>query len=102
MEDYPWIVPLEAEVMILLDTIQAAKMGGDKPSPISGRHDNLTIWCTDWLAETVCCRRIDYVSQIIQQADIGTAKLGIRRELGVASNCTYWWWISRASQREEK
>ena len=87
------MVPLKAEVMVLLDTIQAAKMGGEKPGPISGRHDGSTILCTDQLAEITCRRLIDYTSQIIQRADVGTAKLpldeaktGIRRELGVASN----------------
>ena len=68
-------------------------MGGEKHSPISGRHDGLAILCTDQLAEITFCRLIDYMSQTIHQADIGTAKLsidgaktGIRRELGVASN----------------
>ena len=85
--------PLKAEVMVLLDTIQAAKMGGEKPSPMSGRHDGLAILCTDQQAEITCRRLIDYMSQIIQRADIGGAKLsldvaktGIRREHGVASN----------------
>ena len=87
------MVPLKAEVMVLLDTIQAAKMGGEKPGPISGRHDGSTILCTDQLAEITYRRLIDYTSQIIQRADVSTAKLpldeaktGIRRELGVASN----------------
>ena len=68
-------------------------MEGENPGPISGRHDGSTILCTDPLAEITCRRLIDYMSQIIQQTDIGTAKLpldeaktGIRRELGVASN----------------
>ena len=71
-------------------------MGGEKPGPISGRHDGSTILCTDQLAEITCCRLIDYTSQIIQRADVGTAKLpldeaktGIRRELGVASTMQY-------------
>ena len=79
--------------MVLLDTTQAAKIGGEKHSPISGRHDGLAILCTDQLAEITCRRLIDYMSQTIHQTDIGTAKLsldeaktGIRRELGVASN----------------
>ena len=68
-------------------------MGGEKHNLISGRHDGLAILCTDQLAEITCRRLIDYTSQIIHQADIGTAKLSldeaktdIRRELGVASN----------------
>ena len=87
------MVSLKVEVTVLLDTIQAAKMGGEKPSPISGRQDGLAILCTDQLAEITCRRLIDYTSQIIQRADIGKAtlsldeaKTGIRREFGVASN----------------
>ena len=76
------MVPLKAEVMVLLDTIQAAKMGGEKPSPISGRHDGLAILCTDQLAEITCRRLIDYTSQIIQQADIGTVKLSLDEASG--------------------
>ena len=69
------MVPLKAEVMVLFDTIQAAKMGGEKPGPISGRHDGSTILCSDQLAEITCRRLLDYTSQVIQRADIGTAKL---------------------------
>ena len=50
-------------------------MGGEKPGPILGRHDGSTILCTDQLAEITCCRLIDYTSQIIQRADVLTAKL---------------------------
>ena len=71
-------------------------MGEEKPGPISGRHDGSTILCTGKLAEITCCRLIDYTSQIIQRAGIGTAKLpfdepktGIRRELGVASTVQF-------------
>ena len=74
-EDNPWMVLLKAEVIVLLDTIQAANMGGEKPGQTSGRHDGSTILCTDQLSEITCCRLIDYTSQIIQRADIGTAKL---------------------------
>ena len=69
------MVLLKAEVIVLLDTIQAANMGGEKPGQTSGRHDGSTILCTDQMAEITCCRLIDYTSQIIQRADIGTAKL---------------------------
>ena len=53
-EDYPWIVPLKAEVMVPFDTIQAAEMGRKKPGPISGRHDGTTILGTDQLADVTC------------------------------------------------
>ena len=87
------MVPLKAEVMVLLDTIEAAKMKGEKPGPILGRHDDSTILCIDQLAEITCLRLLDYMSQVIQRPDIGTAKLPldvaktrIGGKLGVASD----------------
>ena len=71
-EDYPWTVPLEAKMMVLLDTIQVAEMGGKKPGPISGRHDGITILGPDQLAD-VACR--DYTNQVVQRADVGPPKL---------------------------
>ena len=71
-------------------------MGGEKPGPISGRQDVSTILCTDQLAEITCCRLIDYMRQIIQRADVGTAKLpldeaktGVRREISVGSTMQF-------------
>ena len=87
------MVPLKAEMMVLFDTIQAAKVGGKKPGPISGRHDGTTIFRPDQLADVTCRGLLDYTSQVIQRADVGSAKLpldeaetGVRGELGVASN----------------
>ena len=87
------MVPLEAEVMVFFYTIQAAEMGGEKPGPISGRHDGTTILGTDQLAEVTCRGLLNYMSQVIQRADVGAAKLSldeaktsIGRELCVASN----------------
>ena len=73
------------EVMVLPDTIQAAKMKGEKPGPISGRNDDSTIVYTDQLAEITCFRLIDYMSQIIQRADVGMVKL----PLGEASTVQF-------------
>ena len=89
-EDYPWMVPLEAEMMVLFDTIQAAKVGGKKPGPISGRHDSTTILRPDQLADVTCRGLLNYTSQVIQRADVGSVKhpikTSVRGELGVASN----------------
>ena len=49
-------------------------MGGEKPGPISGRHDDSTILCTNQLAEITCRILLDYTSQVIQRADIGMVK----------------------------
>jgi hypothetical protein len=56
------MVPLKAEVMVFLDTIQAAVMGGKEPGPISGRHDGTTISGTDQPADVTCRGLIDYMS----------------------------------------
>ena len=90
---FPWMVTLKAEVMVLLDTIQAAEVRGKEPSPISGRHDGTTILGTDQLADVTCRGLLDYVSQVVQRADVGFAKLpldetepSVGGELRVASN----------------
>ena len=87
------MVPLKAEVMVFLDTIQAAVMGGKKPSPISGRHDGTTILRTNQLADVTCRRFLDYMSQVVQRADVSVTELpldgaetGVGGELSVASN----------------
>ena len=87
------MVLLEAEMMVLFDTIQAAEVGGKKPGPISGRHDGTTILGTDQLADVTCRGLLDYTSQVVQRADVGSAKLpldeaetGVRGELSVASD----------------
>ena len=69
------MVTLKAEVMVLLDTIQAAEVRGREPGPISGRHDGTTIMGTDQLADVTCRGLLDYVSQVVQRADVGFAKL---------------------------
>ena len=68
-------------------------MGGEKPGPISGRHDGTTILGTDQLADATCRRLLDYTSQVVQRADVSPAKLsldetetGVRGELGVTRN----------------
>ena len=68
-------------------------MGGEEPSPISGRHDGTTILGTDQLADVTCRGLLDYMSQVVQRADVGFTELpldeaetGIRGELCVASN----------------
>ena len=66
------MVPLEAEIMALFDTIQAAEVGGKKPGPISERHDGTTILGTDQLADVTCRRLLDYTSQVVQRADVGS------------------------------
>ena len=65
-EDYHWMVTLKAEVMVLLDTIQAAKLRGQEPGPISGRHDGTTILGTNQLADVTCRGLLDYMSQVVQ------------------------------------
>ena len=87
------MVSLKAEVMVLLDTIQAAEVGGEEPGPISGRHDGTTILGPDQLADVTCRGLLDHTGQVVQGADVGSAKLpldeaetGIRGELSVASN----------------
>ena len=87
------MVPLKAEMMVLFDTIQAAEVGGKKPGPISGRHDSTTILRPDQLADVTCRGLLDYTSQVVQRADVGSAKLpldetetGVRGELCVASD----------------
>ena len=83
-EDYPWTVLLKAEVMVLLDTIQAAEMGGKEPSPISGRHDGTTILGTDQLADVTCRGLLDYTSHVVQRADVGFSELPLNEtETGV-------------------
>jgi hypothetical protein len=67
------MVLLEAEMMVLFDTIQAAEVGGKKPSPISGRHDGTTILGTDQLADVTCRGFVDYTSQVVQRADVETS-----------------------------
>ena len=69
------MVTLKAEVMVLLDTIQAAEVRGKEPGPISGRHDGTTILGTDQLADVTCRGLLDYVSQVVQRADVGFVKL---------------------------
>ena len=59
------MVSLKAEMMVLFDTIQAAEMGGKKPSPISGRHDGTTILGTDQLADVTYRGLLDYTSQAL-------------------------------------
>ena len=51
--------PTQVEVIVLLDIIQVAKMGGEKPSLILGKHDGLTILCTDQLEDITCHRLSD-------------------------------------------
>ena len=52
-------------------------MGGEKPGPISGRHDGTTILGTDQLAEVTCRGLLNYMSQVVQRADVGAAKLSL-------------------------
>ena len=92
-EDYPWMVSLKAEIMVFFNIIQAAKVGGKKLGPISGRHNGTTILCPDQLADVTCRGLLDYTSQVIQRADVGSAKLpldlaetGVRGEYCMASN----------------
>ena len=59
------MVLLEAEVMVFVDTIQVAVMGGEEPGPLSGRHDVTTILGTDQLADVTCRGLLDYMSQVI-------------------------------------
>ena len=87
------MVPLKAEMMVLFDTIQAAEVGGEKPGPIPGRHDGTTILGPDQLADVTCRGLLDYTSQVVQGADVGSAKLpldeaetSVRGELCVASD----------------
>ena len=87
------MVPLEAEMMALFDTIQAAEVGGKKPGPISERHDGTTILGTDQLADVTCRGLQHYTSQVVQRADVGLVKLpldetetGVTGELSVASD----------------
>ena len=85
--------PLEAKMMVLLDTIQAAEVGGKEPGPIIGRHDGTTILGTDQLADVTSRGLLDYTSQVVQRADVGFTELpldktktGIRGKLFVASD----------------
>jgi hypothetical protein len=83
------MVLLEAEMMVLFDTIQAAEVGGKKPSPISGRHDGTTILGTDQLADVTCRGLLDYTSQVVQREaklPLDEAETGVRGELSVASD----------------
>ena len=80
-------------MMVLFDTIQAAEVGGKRPGPISGRHDGTAILGPDQLADVTCCGLLNYISQVVQVADVGSLKLpldkaetGVRRELCVASD----------------
>ena len=89
-EDYPWMVSLKVE---MFDTIQAAEVGGKECGLILGRHDGTNILCPYQLAGFACCGLLDYMSQVVQRADIGSVKLslnetktGVRGELCVASN----------------
>lgn len=91
--DYPWMVLLKAEMMVLFDTIQAAEMGRKKPGPISGRHDGITILRPDQLADDTSPGFLNYKSQVAQTADVGSVKLpldeaetGVRGKLRVASH----------------
>ena len=68
-------------------------MGGKKPGQISGRYDGTTILDTDQLAEVTCRELLNCMSQVVQQADVGAAKLSLDEaktsiggELCVASN----------------
>ena len=65
-EDYPWMVPLKAEIMVLFDIIQAAGVGGKKPGPILGRHDGTNILGPDQLADVTCRGLLDYTSEVVQ------------------------------------
>ena len=50
-------------------------MRGEEPAPISGRHDGTTILHPDQLADVTCCGLLDHTGQVVQRADVGSAKL---------------------------